>query len=187
MSSLKLPHSRIAPVSFCGAIALVVLGATRCHVLPSFARQLNMQCIACHTEYLLLNEFGRQLKLTGYTLAVGSFSLQPIAVMLQPSFTQTQSGQAGGPALGFAPNNNFALTQASIFYAGRLIGPYAIDLFGTEGGAIANKFGIFSQSTYDSVGKASSWDNTELRFADTGTWSGKSVVYGAYLNNNPTM
>jgi hypothetical protein len=162
-------------------------GTLSCHALPSFARQLNMQCIACHTEYPLLNEFGRQFKLTGYTLAAGSFSLPPIAVMLQPSFTQTQSGQVGGAAPGFAPNSNFALTQASIFYAGRLFGPYSSDLFGTEGGAIADKFGIFSQTTYDGVGKAWSWDNTELRFADTGTWGRQSVVYGIYLNNNPTM
>ena len=183
---LKSSSKHFATVSLVGAVGFLS-GALSCQGLPSFARQLNMQCIACHTEYPLLNEFGRQFKLTGYTLAAGSFSLPPIAVMLQPSFTQTQSGQAGGAAPGFAPNNNFALTQASIFYAGRLFGPYATDLFGTDGGAIADKFGIFSQTTYDGVGKAWSWDNTELRFADTGTWGGKSVVYGAYLNNNPTM
>jgi len=111
-----------------------------------------MPCIACHTEYPILNEFGRQFKLTGYTLAAGTFSLPPVAVMLQPSFTQTESGQAGGAAPGFAPNSNFALTQASVFYAGRLFGPYSTDLFGTNGGAIADKFGIFSQTTYDGIG-----------------------------------
>jgi len=146
-----------------------------------------MPCIACHTEYPILNEFGRQFKLTGYTLAAGTFSLPPVAVMLQPSFTQTESGQAGGAAPGFAPNSNFALTQASVFYAGRLFGPYSTDLFGTNGGAIADKFGIFSQTTYDGIGKSWSWDNTELRFADSGTLAGKSVIYGIYLNNNPTM
>jgi hypothetical protein len=164
-----------------------LLCALSCKALPSFARQLNMQCIACHTEFPLLNEFGRQFKLTGYTLSAGNFSLPPIAVMLQPSFTQTQAAQAGGAAPGFGANNNFALTQASIFYAGRLFGPYATDIFGTEGAAIADKFGIFSQTTYDGVGKAWSWDNTELRFADTGKLGGESVVYGVYLNNNPTM
>jgi hypothetical protein len=146
-----------------------------------------MQCIACHTEYPILNEFGRQFKLTGYTLSAGNFSLPPIAVMLQPSFTQTQAPQSGGAAPGFGANNNFALTQASVFYAGRLFGPYATDLFGTDVGAIANKFGVFSQTTYDGIGKAWSWDNTELRYADTGNLGGKSTVYGVYLNNNPTM
>ncbi len=146
-----------------------------------------MQCIACHTEYPILNEFGRQFKLTGYTLSAGNFSLPPIAVMLQPSFTQTQAAQSGGAAPGFGANNNFALTQASVFYAGRLFGPYATDLFGTDGGAVANKFGIFSQTTYDGIGKAWSWDNTELRYADTGSLGSRSTVFGVYLNNNPTM
>jgi len=161
--------------------------AMDCRAVPSFARQLNMQCIACHAEFPILNEFGRQFKLTGYTLSAGNFSLPPIAVMLQPSFTQTQAAQPGGAAPGFSANNNFALTQASIFYAGRLFGPYGTDLFGTDGGAIADKFGIFSQTTYDGIGKAWSWDNTELRFANTGTVGGKDVVYGVYLNNNPSM
>ncbi len=169
-----------------GVVGLLGL-ALRSEALPSFARQMNMQCIACHTEYPILNEFGRQFKLTGYTLSVGNTSLPPIAVMLQPSFTQTQASQTGGAAPGFAPNSNFALTQASVFYAGRLFGPYATDLFGTDGGAFADKFGIFSQTTYDGVGKTWSWDNTELRYADTKTWGGQSTVYGLYLNNNPTM
>lgn len=169
-----------------GAIALLS-SAVACRALPSFARQLNMQCIACHTEYPILTEFGRQFKLTGYTLSAGNFSLPPIAVMLQPSFTETQAPQSGGAAPGYGANNNYALTQASVFYAGRLFGPYATDLFGTEGGAIANKFGIFSQTTYDGIGKSWSWDNTELRYADTGTIGGKSTVFGVYLNNNPTM
>jgi hypothetical protein len=184
--TLNSPRAHLAGSLFIGAAACLA-GALSCEALPSFARQLNMQCVACHTEFPLLNEFGRQFKLTGYTLAAGSFSLPPIAVMLQPSFTQTQSGQEGGAAPGFAPNSNFALTQASIFYAGRLFGPYSSDVFGTAGGAIADKFGIFSQTTYDGVGKTWSWDNTELRFADTGTWGHQNATYGVYLNNNPTM
>src|SRR5580658_745196 len=107
-----------------GAIALLV-GATTCHALPSFARQLNMQCIACHTEFPILNDMGRQFKLSGYTMSADATDLPPIAFMLQPSFTNTQVGQAGGAAPGFANNNNFAVTQFSIFYAGRLFGPYA--------------------------------------------------------------
>jgi len=50
-----------------------------------------------------------------------------------------------------------------------------------------NKIGIFSQTTYDGVGKAWSWDNTEVRFADAGTIAGAGASYGIYLNNNPTF
>jgi hypothetical protein len=168
-----------------GAIAFLS-GALQCRAVPSFARQLNMQCIACHTEFPVLNDFGRLFKLNGYTLSAGD-SAVPIALMLQPSFTQTQTSQPDDAAAGFKPNRNPALTQASIFYAGRLFGPYAADVFGTEGAAIANKFGIFSQTTYSGIDKTWAWDNTELRFADAGKVGARDVVYGVYLNNNPTM
>ncbi len=155
--------------------------------VPSFARQLDMQCIACHTEFPLLNNFARQFKLSGYTLAAGNSDLPPIAVMVQPSFTHTQTDQAGGAAPGFKPNNNVALTQASIFYAGRLFGPYATTLFGKDGAALANKFGIFLQTTYDGIGKTWAWDNAEIRFANKGTVHDLPVSYGLYMNNNPTL
>ena len=160
---------------------------TTARALPSFARQMNMQCIACHTEYPLLNEFGRQFKLGGYTLSASLTGLPPVAVMLQPSFTHTAEEQSGGAAPGFGENNNWALTQASIFYGGRLLGPYAADIFGAEATSIANKFGIFFQTTYDGVGKTWSWDNAEVRFADNSTVAEHSVTYGIYVNNNPTM
>lgn len=74
-----------------------------------------------------------------------------------------------------------------MFYAGRLFGSYAEDIFGKDGAAVANKFGIFLQTTYDGAAKAWSWDNTEVRYADTGTLAGQSAIYGFYLNNNPTL
>ena len=168
--------------------AALLLAPSTGRALPSFARQLNVQCIMCHTEYPVLNQFGRQFKLTGYTLAADDAApFPPFAVMLQPSFTHTEKGQADGAAPGFGGNNNWAVTQLSVFYAGRLFGPYAADLFGKDAAAFLNKFGLFSQVTYDGVGKTWSWDNTELRFASTGTISGQDAIYGVYLNNNPTL
>ena len=168
------------------AAGLLLLPLTG-RALPSFARQLNMQCIACHTEFPLLTEFGRQFKLSGYTLSASVSDLPPVAVMLQPSLTHTALGQPGGAASGFGDNNNWAVTQVSLFYAGRLFGPYAEGLFGKEAATMANKFGIFLQTTYDGVGKKWAIDNTELRFADAGTLAGHSVTYGIYANNNPTL
>ena len=171
------------------AVTLVLLfSPSTGRAVPSFARQMNMQCIVCHTAFPVLTEFGRQFKLSGYTMSAdGSNLLPPVAVMLQPSFTQTRADQSGGAAVGFGENHNRALTQASIFYAGRLLGPYADSLFGKDAGAFANKIGIFSQTTYDGIGKKWSWDNTELRFADSGTIGEQNVAFGFYLNNNPTM
>ncbi len=169
------------------AAALLLFPATS-RALPSFARQMNMQCISCHTEFPVLNQFGRQFKLTGYTLTADDAQpWVPIAFMVQPSFTRTQMGQEGGAAPGFGDNNNWAVTQLSVFYAGRLFGPYAQELFGKTGATFANKFGLFSQMTYDGASKTWSWDNTELRFADTGTIAGKDAIYGVYWNNNPTL
>ncbi len=142
---------------------------------------MNMQCIACHTEFPMLNEFGRQFKLGGYTLSTGPRDIPALAVMLMPSYTHTQADQSGGAAPGFKANNNLALSQASLFYAGRLISSSA----GSDD--FASKLGIFLQVTYDGIGKAWSWDNTELRYADSKTMGGKNVTYGLYLNNNPTM
>jgi hypothetical protein len=173
----------ITPALFIVAMAT----APALRAVPAFARQMNMSCTACHTEFPQLNDFGRLFKLSGYTMSTEQSDLPPIAVMFQPSFTHTQKGQPGGAAPGFSDNNNVALTQASIFYAGRLFGPYAKDIFGPDAATVVNKIGIFSQTTYNGISKTWSWDNTELRYADIGTIGGKSAIYGIYLNNNPTM
>lgn len=146
-----------------------------------------MQCAVCHTEFPILTDMGRQFKLSGYTMSADQTDLPPIAVMLQPSFTLTQAGQDGGAAPGFANNNNYAMSQVSIFYAGRLFGPYASSWFGSDAASVLNKIGIFSQTTYDGVAKTWSWDNTDVRYADVGTIAEHAVTYGVYLDNNPTM
>jgi hypothetical protein len=168
------------------AVALL-LAPTTARALPSFARQIDMQCTACHTSFPMLNQFGRTFKLTGYTESADNGNQLPLAVMLMPSFTSTKVAQVGGAAPGFGDNNNTALTQASIFYAGRLFGSFAKDIFGTNGANVANKFGVFAQVTYDGIAKTWAWDNMELRFADKGEISGSDVVYGVYANNNPTL
>ena len=146
-----------------------------------------MQCVVCHSEFPILTDMGRQFKLSGYTMSANQTDLPPFAVMLQPSFTRTEAGQDGGAAPGFANNNNFALSQLSFFYAGRLFGPYASKWLGAGDSSPLNKIGIFSQATYDGVAKSWSWDNTELRYADAGAVGGHGVAFGAYLNNNPTL
>ena len=188
-ADLSAPARKTSRAPFLALLLVMgfILAPLTCQAVPSFARQTGLACIACHTQFPELNAFGRQFKLTGYTLAPTPSDLPPFAVMFQPSFTHTGKSQAGGAATGFSPNNNFALTQASLFYAGRLFGPYADKLFGPDGAALANKFGIFSQTTYDGVADRLHWDNTELRFSDVGEIAEKPVMYGVYLNNNPTL
>ena len=176
---------RVAAVLF--AVAGLLLAPKSAWAVPSFARQLNVSCIVCHTEYPLLTDFGRQFKLGGYTLSAEQTRMPPLAVMLQPSYTHTSTGQPGGAAPGFGDNNNAALTQASIFYAGRLLGPYAKDLLGSNLAAFVNKIGVFAQVTYDGIGKTWAWDNTEVRYASAGAFGRHPASYGFYANNNPTM
>ncbi|MEO6874190.1 MAG: cytochrome C [Opitutaceae bacterium] len=164
-----------------------LLSPTLCQAVPSFARQTGLSCIACHTSFPELTALGREFKLSGYTMSSEQSRIPPIAVMLQPSFTNTQAAQTGGAAPGFGANNNYALTQASLFYAGRLFGPYAAELFGPDGATVANRFGIFLQTTYDGVGKTWSWDNFELRYADTAEISVLHTSFGFYANNNPML
>ena len=169
------------------AVAAILLFAPSAHALPSFARQTDMQCISCHTEFPILTPLGRQFKLDGYTSTAENTQFPPFAVMLMPSFTRTAKDQYGGAAPGFGDNNNFAVTQASVFYGGRLFGPYATDIFGKDAATFANRFGVFSQATYDGIGKVWHWDNTEFRYADKGTVAGHDASFGFYLNNNPTL
>jgi hypothetical protein len=171
----------------CLLVVAVLFWPINSQALPSFARQTNMSCIVCHTSYPELTSFGRTFKLGGYTLSTGSSNLPPVAIMLQPSFTHTDRSQAGGAAPGFQPNNNFAMTQASFFYAGRILGPYATDLLGTDAAAFANKIGVFIQTTYDGIAKTWALDNTEVRYASTGSMGEHAATFGVYANNNPTM
>lgn len=168
-------------------ISLLAGVAVTSHAVPSFARQLNMQCIMCHSEFPVLTDLGRTFKLGGYTMNTQKDMMPVIAAMIEPSFTSTSAGQPGGAAPGFGNNHNYAMSQASLFYAGRLFGPYASPLFGESAAGVLNKIGIFSQFTYDGVAKAWSWDNLDLRFATTATAGGHTLMWGIDLNNNPTV
>lgn len=68
-------------------LVFISLALNTTKALPSFARQLDMQCTTCHTEFPILNDMGRQFKLSGYTMSSESTNLPPIAFMIMPSFT----------------------------------------------------------------------------------------------------
>ena len=138
--------------------------------LPLYARQTGQPCATCHTAFLELTPFGRRFKLGGYTLDGGDWKGPPFAVMLQPTFTNTQAAQPGG-APGFGVNNNFVLQQASLF----------------TGGKITDNLGAFIQGTYDGVAHRFAWDNTDIRVAKQVNVDGHTLLWGATVNNNPTV
>jgi hypothetical protein len=170
------------------AVAALLSASPDARAVPSFARQTGAQCTACHTTFPELTPFGRMFKLNGYVESADQTHLPPVAMMVQaPTFTHTRSGQPGGAAPHFSDNDNVAMNQLSLFYAGRLFGPYAEDLFGGRAGAVLNHVGTFVQGTYDGVGRDWAWDNAEIRAANDGDVFGRNVVYGVYANNNPTL
>jgi hypothetical protein len=156
----------------CLALIMVGLGAGRAGAVPAFAIQTGEPCSGCHVGGFgpQLTPFGREFKLNGYTLRTASFNV-PLSAMAVASYIRTAKAQDPPPADGFGGNDNFALDQFSLFFAG----------------GFGDHFGAFVQGTYDGVGKAWSWDNLDLR-AVTAVKAGKTdVTLGASLNNSPTV
>jgi hypothetical protein len=167
--------SRLAVAMF-GTVVLAALLAIAvpsrgAFSLPLYARQTGQPCATCHTAFLELTPFGRRFKLGGYTLGGGDWSGPPFAVMLQPTFTNTQADQEQAPAPHFATNNNLAMQQVSLF----------------TGGRITDNLGAFIQGTYDGVARRFGWDNTDIRFAKPFNVDGHTLLWGVTANNNPTV
>lgn len=167
------------PMGFAFLVALVPAPA---HSVPSFARQLDMPCNGCHVQFPVLNGFGQQFKLSGYTLnakptikderaeARRKLLDLPVpallSVMFQADYTRTGKRQPD------SKNDDIEFPdQASLFFAGR----------------IAPKVGSFVQVTYSGAEDAFGFDNTDIRIADTKEIASKPLVYGVSFNNNPTV
>jgi hypothetical protein len=87
------------------------------------------------------------------------------------SFTHTDEAQPGPAAPHFGTNDNVALDQTSIYYAGRI----------TPG------LGAFIQVTYDGVAHQLHIDNTDIRHSHDGELFGEDLIYGFTANNSPTV
>jgi hypothetical protein len=109
----------------------------------------------------------------------------PISMMAIVGYTHTQVSQPFSSP--FKPNDNVVVAPLSFFY----------------GGAITDHIGAFAQVTYNNAafgGSAPgafnpdpcancewSWDNTDIRYANTGRLGNMDVIYGITANNNPTV
>src|SRR5271166_720874 len=183
--------------------------------LPSFARQTGQPCGTCHTDYPALTPYGRRFKLLGYTTGGGKFRktlfpsssnvpelaagyakefsdlaayagenehkdwVPPVSMMGVLGLTHTDSAQAP-PTAPYHPNDNLVLSPVSFFW----------------GGAITEHIGAFAQTTYnappvggfgDPFGHTWTWDNTDIRFANTAKIGSMDIIYGLTANNNPTV
>ncbi len=169
------------------AATIVVVSSNEARALPSFARQTGQPCGACHTDFPQLTPFGRRFKLGGYTLMGGEQTdiykktfggssnwIPPLSIMGVVGYTHTQADQdtTGQP---IASNNNFIAQAFSVFY----------------GGALTDNIGAFIQATYsyppNSLNNNFTWDNADVRYANTATIGKTDITYGVTVHNNPTM
>jgi hypothetical protein len=185
--------------------------------LPSFARQTGQPCGTCHTDFPALTPFGRRFKLLGYTTGGGKFRttpfgapppddartaadklrnfakamdsgkdesdkawVPPVSMMAIAGYTHTQAPLAP-PTAPYSANDNVVLANPfSVFW----------------GGAVTEHIGAFAQVTYAPPGPGDfatqfghtwTWDNTDIRYANTAMIGNLDVIYGISANNNPTV
>jgi len=160
----------------------LLLTAGQAQAVPSFARQVGMDCSACHTIFPELTPFGRNFKLTGYTISKKSDKPYefppPLSAHMILSFTNIKKSLPPNISFGLAPqqdvrgNDNLGVPQeVSLFYGGRIL-PYV---------------GAFVQGTYDGIATTFALDHTDVRFAYPAKLADKSLVLGLTMNNAPTV
>lgn len=154
--------------------AIAVFGSPgTAYAIPAFAAQTGQPCSACHIGFPQLTPYGRDFKLEGY-VAGGMFpKLKNFAAMVQTGVTHLNQKIPGGLAPGFKSNNAWSAQQISVFYGGALDARIGL--------------GAFVQVTYDGIGAAWGWDNTDIRLAHHADVFGKNLYWGVTLNNNPTV
>ena len=154
------------------AFALIGLSATNAAAVPAFAAQTGEPCQACHVGGFgpQLTTFGREFKLQGFTLRTNDKSV-PLSAMVVASYLRTQKAQNPPPTPQSNPNDNWALDQVSLFFAG----------------GFGQHFGAFVQGTYDGIAQAWTWDQLDLRAVTTAKVDKHDVTFGLGLNNNPTV
>ncbi|HLJ01611.1 MAG TPA: cytochrome C [Bradyrhizobium sp.] len=127
-------------------------------------------------------------KMMGYvkTLPQGSSAkpeedkewVPPVSMMAIVGYTHTQADLTGTDP--YSANNNVVLSPFSAFW----------------GGAITDHVGAFAQVTYNAVppggfgdpfGHTWTWDNTDVRYANTAHFGPLDLIYGITANNNPTV
>jgi len=189
-------------VALLSLAAAMVAISSPAQAIPSFARQTGQPCGTCHTDFPNLTPYGRLFKLNGYTIGGSRFRTTPfptseedrtkpwwppISTMAIVGFThnQTPLGPPPPTILPLSPNDNVIVSPVSFFW----------------GGAITEHIGAFAQVTYnapgpgglaapvgsDPFGHTWTWDNTDLRYANTTRIGGLNVLYGITANNNPTV
>ncbi len=174
--------------------------APSAEALPSFARQTGQPCGSCHTDFAGLTPYGRLFKIEGYTNGGGKYQttlfpdsddssgsdkkkwVPPISMMTIVGFTHTQAPILPSPSAPYSANDNVVVSPLSFFW----------------GGAITDHIGAFAQVTYNAppaggfgtdpfAAHTWTWDNTDVRYADSTSLGNSNITYGITANNGPTV
>ena len=161
------------------AIALFLLPLSTAHAVPSFARQTGQNCVACHAggQFPELTPYGRIFKLTGYTIGKRALPLSAMGVV---SYNKTNQTSGLDPSI-FPKDGNLIFSTGSVFLAGKIT-----DNIGGFAQFTYNNYDAQSPSDSHWTGHTSS-DNLDVRYADRFIDSGKDLIFGLTVNNNPTV
>lgn len=164
-------------------VSLVILGlwlslpTNQAQAVPSFARQVGLDCNSCHTVFPELTPVGRNFKLNGFTASKHTDKSYewppPVSGMVQLSFTHLQKSMPNTQDPTNRANDNVNVPQTiSLFYGGRIYGDH---------------LGALIQGSYDGVGNRFFLDLTDVRLTAKPELFGKPLVLGLTVNNNPTV
>jgi hypothetical protein len=164
------------------AIATIVSAPRPAQAIPAFARQTGQPCATCHTDFPQLTPYGRRFKLGGFTAAGGRTSEVYQKAFGSDGFVPGVSFMAvvGATRQDTLSPNIQQQATFSEFYGGTIA---------ENTGTFIDNIGVLQQATYTSGAGLHnfSWDNTDLRYADTATIGKIDFIYGITANNNPTV
>lgn len=182
-------HGTTVTGSFFALLITLFFQVQTASAIPSYARQTGFPCKSCHYMPPELTPLGRAFKLNGYTMAgkptvtspgkgntsgLSILESFPLSVLFDTAFTSVRSPQpvAGSGGNITAQNGSFQFPEdASLFLAG----------------AWAPHVGSFVQVTYSAQDDHFTWDNSDIRYANSTKLFHKDLSYGITLNNNPTV
>ena len=173
-------------IALSGFLCLMVVAySTGASALPSFARQTGQNCVSCHAggQFPELTPYGRFFKMTGYTIGTRGVPLSVMGVLSAAKVSD--SSKSDDTTVDFQKNGAVMFATGSVFLAGK----------------ITDNIGMFVQNTYDNYssqsvgpnGALGRWkghsqaDNMDFRYADHFIDSGRDLIVGVSVNNNPSI
>lgn len=164
-----------------GTLAGLAMVASRdACALPAFARQTGQACVACHVSFPELTPYGRNFKLSGYT--IGTRQTIPLAFMAQAGVTEVKNNKDDQGNAIVPKTDSLQLSAASLFLAGKIND--------NIGGWIQWTYNNLNVNGDGSIVGHSAIDNTDLRVVgrmENEDQTSIKWLYGVTLHNNPTV